>query len=223
MHDSAGELARFELRSKVSSSLLFLGILSITFSVILGLVVKDPLTLGMHLYLFVVGVLLVFCSLIVHKDEMSFASQFDMSHLLDIDSKELRHQAYLQHLSEWIAPGIEEINPVRARGEDPTGPDWGKTDFKLGHEPARRDAITENEKYAGMEGELTSGERMVAKANDEYSELAQKRWELAESSDPDLVEYGVERLGDLVNTDYFEKNAEDGAFSKVVNQDDESR
>ena len=38
-------------------------------------------------------------------------------------------------------------------------------------------------------------------------------------NDPDLIEYGVERLGDLVKTDYFEKNAEEGGFSKVANPD----
>ena len=64
---------------------------------------------------------------------------------------------------------------------------------------------------------------MVEEANQEYADLAQKRWENAEANDPDLVEYGVERLGDLVKTDYFEKNAEDGAFSKVVNTDEASQ
>ena len=43
---------------------------------------------------------------------------------------------------------------------------------------------------------------------------------MAEANDPDLIEYGVEKLGDLVKTDYFEKNAESGAFAKVANPDD---
>ena len=53
--------------------------------------------------------------------------------------------------------------------------------------------------------------------------MAQKRWEIAESNDPDLIEYGVDRLGDLVRTDYFEKNAEDGVFDKVANPDSETQ
>ena len=100
------------------------------------------------------------------------------------------------------------------------GPDWGKTDFKLGQEPQRRDAIVQGEKYSGMEGDLTSAEKMVADANTKYATMAQKRWEIAEANDPDLIEYGVEKLGDLVKTDYFEKNAESGAFAKVANPDD---
>jgi hypothetical protein len=146
-----------------------------------------------------------------------------MTHILDIDDKEVRYQAYLQHLSDWIATDIEDENPTRTRGDDPRGPDWGKTDFKLGHDPVRRDAISEGEKYTGMEGGLTSGEIMVEEANQEYADLAQKRWENAEANDPDLVEYGVERLGDLVKTDYFEKNAEDGAFTKAANTEEESQ
>jgi len=223
MHDSIRELERLKMRSGVSTILLGFGIISIAFSVVLGLGQKDPLTLGTHLYVFAGGVLLVLFSLILYKDEESFALRYDMTHILDIDDKEERYQAYLLHLSDWIATDIEAENPTRPRGDDPQGPDWGKTDFKLGHDPVRRDAISEGEKYTGMEGSLTSGEIMVEEANQEYAELAQKRWENAEANDPDLVEYGVERLGDLVKTDYFEKNAEDGAFSKVANTDEESQ
>jgi len=223
MHDSIRELTRLKMRSRVSSILLGFGIISVAFSIVLGLGQKDPLALGVHLYLFAGSALLVLFSLIIHKDEEAFALRYDMTHILDIDHKEERYQAYLQHLSDWIATDIEETNPTRPRGDDPRGPDWGKTDFKLGHEPVRRDAISEGKKYTGMEGSLTSGEIMVEEANQEYAELAQKRWENAEANDPDLIEYGVERLGDLVKTDYFEKNAEEGAFSKVVNTDEESQ
>ena len=61
---------------------------------------------------------------------------------------------------------------------------------------------------------------MVADANSKYAKMAQKRWEIAEANDPDLIEYGVEKLGDLVKTDYFEKNADEGVFAKVANPDD---
>ena len=106
---------------------------------------------------------------------------------------------------------------------DPAGPDWGKTDFKLGHEPSRRDAQLEGKKYIGMEGDLTSGEQMVAEANLGYADMAQKRWEVAEANDPDLIEYGVEKLGDLVRTEYFDKNAQEGAFTKAANIGEDSQ
>ena len=73
-----------------------------------------------------------------------------------------------------------------------------------------------------MEGDLTSGEKMVLEANLEYATMAQKRWDESEANDPDLIEYGVKRLGDLVRTEYFDKNAEEGAFNKVANKGEDS-
>ncbi|MAH90730.1 MAG: hypothetical protein CMA11_03075 [Euryarchaeota archaeon] len=223
MHASIRELARLKLRSKVYSLFLGIGILAVTFAIIIGLRKEDPLVMGIHLLLLGGGIASVLVGLFLHQNEETFAQKYDMTHLLDIDDRVERFEAYMEHLSEWISSDIEELNPIRTRGSDPTGPDWGKTDFKLGHEPVRRDAIVEGGKYSGLEGELTSGEKMVAAANTEYAESAQKRWERAEANDPDLIEYGVERLGDLVRTEYFEKNAEDGAFSKVANQDSDSQ
>lgn len=165
--------------------------------------------------------ILLFLSKVLKTNEYDFASKYDMTHLLDIDSDEERFIAYKEHLSEWINSVNEEGNPKRERGVDPAGPDWGKTDFKLGHEPQRRDAIIEGEKYDGMEGELTSSEKMVATANEKYADMAQKRWDKSEANDGDLVEYGVDRLGDLVKTEYFEKNAEEGVFAKTANKNEE--
>ena len=219
MHDSIRELSQLKFRKTAYSVCLILGILGITFGIIMGFGIQEPLAVGIHLFVLVSGVIFTSLALILVKNEEVFAQKYDMTHLLDIDDAEERYEAYLQHLSDWIATDIEEINPIRTRGDDPSGPDWGKTDFKLGHEPVRRDAVVEDEKYSGMEGDLTSGEKMVEEANREYADLSQKRWEKAEANDPDLVEYGVERLGDLVRTDYFEKNAEDGSFSKVANKD----
>ena len=220
MHISMKELMRLKLRSKIYSPFIGIGIISVAVGIVMGLRYDDPLVIGSHTYLLIAGILSVFTGILLYQNEEVFAQKYDMTHLLDIDDKEERYQAYLEHLSEWIASDIEEINPTRSRGADPAGPDWGKTDFKLGHEPVRRDAIAEGKKYSGMEGDLTSGEKMVADANSKYAKMAQKRWEIAEANDPDLIEYGVEKLGDLVKTDYFDKNADEGVFAKVANPDD---
>ncbi len=220
MHISMKELMRLKLRSKIYSPFIGIGIISVAVGIVMGLRYDDPLVIGSHTYLLIAGILSVFTGILLYQNEEVFAQKYDMTHLLDIDDKEERYQAYLEHLSEWIASDIEEINPTRSRGVDPAGPDWGKTDFKLGHEPVRRDAIAEGKKYSGMEGDLTSGEKMVADANSKYAKMAQKRWEIAEANDSDLIEYGVEKLGDLVKTDYFDKNADEGVFAKVANPDD---
>ena len=217
MHDSIRELSRLKLRSNIYSFFLGVGVICITFAIIIGLAKTDPLDYGNHYFLMVGGFVSTILGMLLYQNEEQFAQRYDMTHLLDIDDQESRFEAYLEHLSEWIATDMDQNNPTRERGADPSGPDWGKTDFKLGHEPTRRDAQLEGKKYTGMEGELTSGEKMVAEANTEYADMAQKRWEVAEANDSDLIEYGVEKLGDLVRTDYFDKNAEDGAFTKAAN------
>ena len=52
--------------------------------------------------------------------------------------------------------------------------------------------------------------------------MAQERWEEAERADMDLVEAGVERLGDLVATDWFEKHAKDGAVEDLTGSHEDS-
>ena len=44
----------------------------------------------------------------------------------------------------------------------------------------------------------------------------------AERNDPDLIEAGVKRLGDLVATDYFEKNHDPNAMSKLMERQSSS-
>lgn len=214
---------RLKLRSKISSVLVGLGILTISGGIIFGLGSSNPLRLGYHIFIVIIGLSILLLSIIINRDEETFASKYDMTHILDLESKEERYNAYLSHLSSWVASDMENVNPKMRRGEDPSGPDWGKTDFKLGQKPKRRDAIVEGQKYTGMEGDLTIGEKMIEDANNRYAKIAQSRWEKSEANDQDLIEYGVERLGDLVKTDYFVKNAEEGAFSKIAKGEDVTR
>ena len=223
MHDSIQELMRLKLRSKIYSVFLAIGVIAVTFAIIIGLRMDDPLVFGNHFLIMLGGIGSTLIGMVLYQNEELFAQKYDMTHLLDIDDQETRFEAYLEHLSDWIATDMDQINPTRGRGADPSGPDWGKTDFKLGHAPERRDAIVEDVKYTGMEGDLTSGEKMVAEANLEYADMAQKRWDESEANDSDLIEYGVKRLGDLVKTEYFDKNAEDGIFNKVANKGEGSQ
>ncbi len=222
MHASIKELKQLEKFRPLTPFFVLLGSILCFIGALLALKEDDILSIDDHSKVFAGGLFNILMGIYFWKSEDNFAQKYDMTHLLDIDDTQERFEAYLQHLSEWIATDIEEINPIRTRGEDPAGPDWGKTDFEMGKEPQRRDAIVEGEKYDGMEDDLTTTEKMVEKANLDYAEYAQRRWEKSESEDKDLIEYGVERLGDLVRTDYFEKNAEQGIFEKTTKKGDES-
>jgi len=110
----------------------------------------------------------------------------------------------------------ESIAPLLQRAKDEKGPSWGKEESPLLANTKRRDAIATSSIYDGLDGPLHRGEKIVEEANQKYAEEAQVRWEKAEKNDPDLIEAGVERLGDLLQTDWFEKNAEKGAVSRLM-------
>ena len=110
---------------------------------------------------------------------------------------------------------------ARTRGTDEKGPTWGKQDGAFGEVTNFRNAIEHGKVFDGLEGELYKSEKLIKNANENYSEMAQQRWEKSQSNDPDLVEAGVETLADLVTTDYFEKNSKDGAVEDLMGQNSE--
>ena len=138
MHDSIRELESLKFRMRLSPIFLGLGVISSAVGIILGLGEANPLTFGVHTVVFLSGIGLVILAFIFSENEEGFASKYSMTHILDIEDKDERYEAYLEHLSDWIASDMEQVNPTRGRGSDPAGPDWGKTDFKLGQEPQRR-------------------------------------------------------------------------------------
>ena len=110
---------------------------------------------------------------------------------------------------------------ARTRGTDEKGPTWGKQDGAFGEVTNFRNAIEHGKIFDGLEGELYKSEKLIKNANENYSEMAQQRWEKSQSNDPDLVEAGVKTLADLVTTDYFEKNSKDGAVEDLMGQNSE--
>lgn len=109
---------------------------------------------------------------------------------------------------------------LRDRPSDEKGMTSGVYNELDKHKP-RIDAIANSADWDGLEGELTSGEELVRTMNKIEAEIANKAWQEAEKRDIDNVEFGVERLGDLVASGYFEKNAEEGAFRKLVESNHE--
>ncbi len=91
----------------------------------------------------------------------------------------------------------------KTRGEDSRGPAEGKGAETFGDEVSRVDAMSERLEYEDLDGPLTKAEKLVAEVNEIAAEKALEEWERAESTDPELIEAGVEKLGDLVATGHF--------------------
>lgn len=137
-------------------------------------------------------------------------------------------------LEEYTKSSIEEvIEKSRQRQRNSTNPDMlrnrpsdekGMTSgvyTELDRTNPRIDAIENSADWDGLEDDLTVGEKLVETMNEIEAKNAQEAWDRAEQKDSDNIEFGVKRLGDLVASGYFEKNTEDGAFSKLVNSNQE--
>jgi hypothetical protein len=109
----------------------------------------------------------------------------------------------------------QRSNPLMTRGNDERGFTSGIVESYLDADRNLTEA-EEREEYQGLEDELTVAQQVKVEADLRYAEHAQLRWEEAERNDPDLIEAGVKRLGDLVTTDYFEKNHDPNAISNLM-------
>jgi hypothetical protein len=93
----------------------------------------------------------------------------------------------------------------KTRAEDPKGPAEGSGADTIDANMPRIDAMTPRPEFEGIEGELTDGEKLLEEANVVRDKKAQKAWQEAEESDTELIEAGVEKLGDLVAQGHFSK------------------
>ena len=155
------------------------------------------------------------------RSHVRLLALIDMTGLIELTSEERALKSNLEALKARIVHAETLQVKTQIRGGDEKGPTWGKQDSALDRTSLRRDAIVHGEVFEGLEGELTEGEKMVEMANQRYAEMAEKRWQDAEKNDADLQEYGVEKLAELVQTDYFEKNAQEGIFAITAKHDED--
>ncbi len=140
---------------------------------------------------------------------------------LDLNEKEADHlhQAFASTTIGRIATNETYL---RTRGTDEKGPAFDKAEGRVDPTLIRVDPSLHEADYEGLEGDLEVSEKLVEEANQYYAAVAQRQWEAAEKNDVDLVEAGVERLGDLVASDWFEQNAKDGAVRELMESGDDA-
>jgi hypothetical protein len=86
----------------------------------------------------------------------------------------------------------------KTRGDDPRGPADGSGADTIDSRMPRIDAMTPRPEFEGLEGELTEGEKLLEEATLVRDIKSQEAWDYAEKTDPELIEAGVGKLGDLV-------------------------
>ena len=134
---------------------------------------------------------------------------------LDLNQKEASH-LYQAFASTNIGRIATNESYLRTRGTDEKGPAFDKAEARVDTTLVRVDPSLHEGDYEGLEGDLKVSEKLVEEANQQYAAVAQRQWEAAEKNDVDLIEAGVERLGDLVASGWFEQNAKEGAMREVM-------
>lgn len=166
-----------------------------------------------------------FLAIVDYLDRRATANKWieEMLSELHIDIDDFEGALTLERVLERVNMQTIEVekNPVRTRGKDVRGFTGGVLESDLDEQQAIR-PISKHDAYADLEQDLTIAEQVKAEADKRYAEHAQQRWEEAERNDPDLIEAGVKRLGDLVTTGYFEKNQDSKAVSKLTSDQSSS-
>ena len=166
-----------------------------------------------------------FLAIVDYIDRRSTANKWieEMLSELHIDIDDFEGALTLERVLEQVNMQTIEVekNPVRTRGKDVRGFTGGVLESDLDEQQAIR-PVSKDDVYADLEQDLTVAEQVKAEADKRYAEHAQQRWEEAERNDPDLIEAGVTRLGDLVTTDYFKKNQDSKAISKLTSDQSSS-
>jgi low affinity Fe/Cu permease len=148
-----------------------------------------------------------------------FAKKFEID--LERDFAEFQNTIALYKKGEFekIEAAFTNKKHRRSRGFDDKGPTSGVFSKSLNKDNLRIDAM-KNKDYDDILEEITVGESLIQEANEKYAEISGKRWIESESKDKDLIEAGVDKLGDLVKTEWFERNAKDGAVKELYSDDD---
>ena len=141
---------------------------------------------------------------------------WDELHGLDLNTAEADH-LHLAFSATTLGRITTNESYLRTRGSDEKGPAFDEAEAAINANKQRVDPMLHEEDYVGLEGDLRVAEQLVEEANQQYADEAQRQWDIAEAQDMDNIEAGVKRLGDLVATGWFERNAKDGAVEEVMN------
>ena len=141
---------------------------------------------------------------------------WDELHGLDLNTAEADH-LHLAFSATTLGRITTNESYLRTRGSDEKGPAFDEVEAAINASKQRVDPLLHEEDYVGLEGDLRVAEQLVEEANQQYADEAQRQWDIAEAQDMDNIEAGVKRLGDLVATGWFERNAKDGAVEEVMN------
>ena len=213
--DYSIEIAKLESHAKIVKFLAKIAILSISSTIIVllfGFIIPDP---AIFLSIVIIPIAMVVSNNLIEK-YYDTKIEYTLNELLSHENYQEIEQTSQDKEKKSNYSNSEHL---RIRGSDEKGPAFGKNSKDFSTHGKRIDAM-ENRDYDEIENVNTKGERMLRDADKLQSEAAAKQWEKSQSKDQDLIEAGVDNLGDLIKTGWFEKNQQDGAVKQLYDNNE---
>ena len=213
--DYSLEISKLESHAKIVKILAKVTILSISSTIILllfGFIIPDP---AIFLSIVIIPIAMVVSNNLIKK-YYDTKIEYTLNELLSHDNYQEIEQTNRDKEKKSNYSNSEHL---RIRGSDEKGPAFGKNSKDFSTHGKRIDAM-ENRDYDEIENVNTKGERMLRDADKLQSEAAAIQWGKSQSKDQDLIEAGVDNLGDLIKTGWFEKNQQDGAVKQLYDNNE---
>ena len=213
--DYSLEISKLESHAKIVKILAKITILSMSFTLIVlffGFVVPDP---AIFFSIIIIPIAMVVSNNLIEK-YYDNKIEYTLNELLSYDNYQ---EIEKTNLGQEKKSNYSNSEHLRIRGSDEKGPAFGKNSKDFSTHGKRIDAM-KNRDYDDIENVNTEGERMLRDADKIQSEFAAIQWEKSQSKDRDLIEAGVDNLGDLIKTGWFEKNQQDDAVKHLYDNNE---
>ena len=213
--DYSLEISKLESHAKIVKILAKITILSMSFTLVVlffGFNVPDPV---IFFSIIIIPLAMVVANNLIEK-YYDNKIEYTLNELLSYDNYQ---EIEKTNLGQEKKSNYSNSEHLRIRGSDEKGPAFGKNSKDFSTHGNRIDAM-KNRDYDDIENVNTEGERMLRDADKIQSESAAIQWEKSQSKDRDLIEAGVDNLGDLIKTGWFEKNQQDGAVKQLYDNNE---
>ena len=209
------EIAKLQSHANLVKILARIAVSSTAFTIIVllfGFDLPDPVIFVTILFIPVAFVLVNNYITKYYQTKIEYLTNEFLTQRLDTSDEEI-------DLSVKRDSRFPNIEYLRNRGSDDKGPAFGIKDRKFSTKGKRVDAM-KNKDYDDIEAINSTGEEMLRIANEIQSQKSSITWSKSETTDQDIIEAGVDNLGDLIKTGWFEKNRQDDAVQRLY-QDNE--
>jgi hypothetical protein len=205
VNDSLDSILRATITTALIVALSFGALLSFGGAGFVDAIANSPGLIGMLGATVVIWVMLL--SLQRERKNLNVKVEIEIEALKERERE--RHELDLDELIEAVKDPLAKEGDSAGRliyltrGKSPKGIAIGGGAETFTPDMPTKDGWGVPAEHLGLEDKLTRAEVVVVEADEIRAEQAAKNWAESEANDPELIEAGVERLGDLVSTGHF--------------------